>query len=281
MAVPPRVPPSPADRLPGGGPDRWLDDLAVALEAADAADAHTLPIYEQRSFAVESKADHTWVTDADRGAEAAIRVVLAARRPDDAVLGEEQGLHGAPGARRRWIIDPVDGTSNFVKGLPVWATLIALEDAGELVVGVVSAPALRRRWWAARGAGAFADGQPIHVSETGSLARCHLAYSDVGSFYNDGGPAAGDALVTLAREAWRARGLGDFWMHVLVAEGAFDVAAEPIVNLWDLAALLVIVEEAGGRFTDLHGHRGAHHGSAISSNGILHDEVVARFRAGG
>jgi histidinol-phosphatase len=160
-----------------------------------------------------------------------------------------------------------------VKGIPIWATLIALELDAELVVGVASAPALGRRWWAARGRGAFADGHPITVSSVATLEDAHLAYSDVGSFYDHG---SGDALVALSRRAWRARGLGDFWMHVLVAEGAFDVAVEPVVSLWDLAAVQVIVEEAGGRFTSLDGvaQAGA---AACSTNGVLHDEVLAAF----
>lgn len=247
-------------------------DLALALELADLADGITLPHYRDRTFTVRHKDDRSEVTEADRGAESALRTRLTEARPDHAVLGEEEGLIGSADAAYRWIIDPIDGTSNFVKGVPVWATLIALEHHGEIVVGVCSAPALGRRWWAVRGGGAFADGRPIAVSDVTAMADAHLGYSDIGSFQRLG---FGPQLTDLAARCWRARGLGDFWMHVLVAEGAFDAAAEPIVNLWDLAALQVIVEEAGGRFTDLAGVATPDGGSAVSSNGHLHTEVLA------
>jgi histidinol-phosphatase len=257
-------------------PTRHDDDLALALELADLADAITLPHYRDRSFTVRHKDDRSEVTEADRGAEAAIRRRLAQARPEHAVLGEEEGLIGPAGARSRWIVDPIDGTSNFVKGVPVWATLIALEHDGELVVGVASAPALGRRWWAVRGGGAFADGRPIHVSDVATLDDAHLAYSDIGSFARHG---LGAQLTGLASRCWRARGLGDFWMHVLVAEGAFDAAVEPIVSLWDLAAIRVVVEEAGGRFTDLSGAATPDGGSAVSTNGRLHETVLAALAA--
>jgi histidinol-phosphatase len=191
------------------------------------------------------------------------------------VLGEEDGLLGPTGARHRWVIDPIDGTANYVRGVPIWATLIALMDGDDPVVGVASAPALGRRWWASRGAGAFADGCPIHVSAVTLLAAGHIAHAGVGTFYEYG---LGEAFVDLARSVWRSRGLGDFWMHCLVAEGAFDAALEPVVSLWDLAAVSVIVEEAGGRFTSLRGDPGPAGGSALSSNGVLHDEILRRFR---
>jgi histidinol-phosphatase len=250
-------------------------DLELALELADIADAFTLPRFGSVDLQVDRKADTTEVTEADRGAEAALRRTLAAARPGDAVLGEEEGLIGSAETRRRWVIDPVDGTSNFVRRVPIWATLISLMEGDDVVVGVASAPALGRRWWAARGEGAYAQGKPIHVSAVAALADTHLAHAGVGTFYEYG---SGDALVGLTREVWRSRGLGDFWMHCLVAEGAFDAAVEPIVSLWDLAALTVIVEEAGGRFTDLTGRPGPAGGSALSSNGLLHDEVLGRFR---
>ena len=201
-----------------------------------------------------------------------MRALLTAARPRHAVLGEEEGLLGPPEATSRWILDPIDGTSNYVKGVPIWATLIALEHEGEIVVGVASAPALGRRWWAARGHGAYADGQPIRVSAVADLAEAHLAHAGVGTWFEYG---RGEPFVELTKRVWRSRGLGDFWMHCLVAEGAFDAACEPIVSLWDLAALQVIVEEAGGRFTDLAGHARADGGSALSTNGLLHDEVLA------
>jgi histidinol-phosphatase len=251
-------------------------DLAFALELADLADRMTFPHFRSSDLRVDHKADASEVTIADRGAEAAMRERLAAVRPEDAVLGEEEGLVGSPDATSRWIIDPVDGTSNFVRGVPIWATLVALEHAGELVIGVASAPALGRRWWAAKGLGAFADGRPIHVSGIADVADAHLAYTDIAEFYDFG---VGDAVMGLAQRSWRARGLGDFWMHVLVAEGAFDIAVEPVVNLWDLAAIKVIVEQAGGRFTDLLGEPRADGGDACSTNGLLHDEVIAAFTA--
>ncbi len=250
-------------------------DLELALELADIADTLTLPRFRSADLRVDRKADATEVTEADRGTETALRRALAAARPGDAVLGEEEGLIGPADTRRRWVIDPIDGTSNYVRHVPIWATLIALMDGDEVVVGVASAPALGRRWWAARGDGAYAGGEAIHVSTVSTLADTHLAHAGVGTFYDYGG---GDALVGLTRDVWRSRGLGDFWMHCLVAEGAFDVAVEPVVSLWDLAALTVIVEEAGGRFSDLTGRLGPAGGSALSTNGLLHDEVLARFR---
>jgi histidinol-phosphatase len=269
-------------------PGRYDDELALALELADLADAQTLPRYVDRTFTVRHKDDRSEVTEVDRGTETMIRARLATARPGHAVLGEEEGLVGSPDASHRWIVDPIDGTSNFVKGLPVWATLIALEHDGRLVVGVASAPALGRRWWAVRGSGAFAldtarldgpaaavSGRPIHVSDIATIAEAHLAYSDIGSFTQFG---RGPQLTELTARCWRARGLGDFWMHVLVAEGAFDAAMEPIVNLWDLAAIQVIVEEAGGTFTNLEGEARADGGSALSSNGRLHTELLAGLR---
>jgi histidinol-phosphatase len=246
-------------------------ELALAIELADLADAITLRYFRAADLRVDRKADASEVTEADRGAEAAMRARLADARPGHAVLGEEDGLLGPPGATHRWIIDPIDGTSNFVKGVPVWATLIALQVDDEVVVGVASAPALGRRWWAARGAGAHADGRPITVSAVGELPRAHLAHAGVGTWFEHG---RGDAFVDLTKRVWRGRGLGDFWMHCLVAEGAFDVACEPIVSLWDVAAIQVIVEEAGGRFTDLDGRATPDGGSAVSTNGLLHDVVL-------
>ena len=249
-------------------------DLALALELADLADTITLPLFRDSTLLVHHKADRSEVTEADRGTESAIRRRLAMARPTHAVLGEEEGLVGADDSPWRWIIDPIDATSNYVRGVPIWATLIALEHDGSIVVGVVSAPALGRRWWASRGGGAFADGHPIGVSDVTTIEDAHLAYSDVGSFIHHG---RGEPLIELTKRCWRGRGLGDFWMHVLVAEGGFDVAVEPIVSLWDLAAVQIIVEEAGGRFTNLAGEARADGGSALSTNGALHDEVLAAF----
>jgi histidinol-phosphatase len=191
------------------------------------------------------------------------------------VHGEEFGTEGR--SHRRWIIDPIDGTKNYVRGIPVWATLLALEEDGVMRVGVVSAPAMGHTWWAVRGDGAFADGAPIGVSQVRELEDAQLCYSDF-KWWGEYGLQA--EFETLARRCWRTRGFGDFWSHILVAEGAADVAAEPVVALWDLAPLLVIVEEAGGRFTDLAGNATADGGSAVSSNGILHDTVLAALAPG-
>jgi histidinol-phosphatase len=253
------------------------DDLALALSLADMADAITLPHFRSTSLTVDRKSDRTEVTIADRGAEAAIRARLSVERPHHAVLGEEEGLIGSPDATSRWIVDPIDGTSNFVKGVPVWATLIALEADGELVVGVCSAPALGRRWWAVRGGGAFADGNPIHVSEIDTIAEAHLSHAGTATFAKFRGEDGHDAITRLARDVWRDRGFGDFWMHMLVAEGAVDIAVEPIVSIWDLAAIQVIVEEAGGHFSNLEGRRGPDGGSALSTNGLLHKSVLQYF----
>jgi len=231
--------------------------------------------FRANDLRVSRKPDTSHVTEADHAAEQLIRDGLHAARPGDAVLGEESGDSGVEAAARRWIIDPIDGTASYVRGMPIWATLIALEEDGELRVGVVSAPALHTRWYAARGEGAFANERRIQVSAVSELADAQLCYSDLRSWTKYRTTA--DPMVDLLGSVWRTRGVGDFWQHMLVAEGAADVAAEPIVNLWDLAPLLVIVEEAGGRFTDLEGERTAGGGSAVSSNGILHDEVLARL----
>ena len=228
-------------------------------------------------LAVTTKPDLTPVSDADRAAEQAIRERLAEARPGDAVIGEEFGLTPGAGIGRRWVLDPIDGTKNYVRGIPVWGALIALERDGEPAIGVVSAPALGRRWWAARGQGAFANGEPIHVSAVAGLGDAQLSYDSMVGFEHHG---LGEVALDLARRCWRSRGLGDFWSHVLVAEGAVDVAVEPEVAVWDVAPLLVIVEEAGGRFTDLAGARRVDGGSAVSTNGLLHDEVVSLFASG-
>jgi histidinol-phosphatase len=191
------------------------------------------------------------------------------------VHGEEYGSEGT--SNRRWIIDPIDGTKNYVRGIPVWATLLALEEDGVMRVGVCSAPALGHTWWAVRGGGAFADGAPIGVSKVSKIEDAQLCYSDFKWWEEFGLQREFDAL---AKRAWRTRGFGDFWSHILVAEGAADIAAEPIVALWDLAPLLVIVEEAGGRFTDLAGNNTADGGSAVATNGLLHDEVLRALAPG-
>jgi histidinol-phosphatase len=235
------------------------DDLALALKLADAADAISLRGF-QSTFTVRTKADRTPVTEVDEAVERAIREILQRERPDDGIVGEEFGARG--NAARRWIIDPIDGTKNFIRGVPVFAALIALDGA----VGVVSAPALHRRWWAARGEGAFCNGAAIHVSSTDKIGDAFIASID----------PSYDALV---RACGRARGFGDFWSHMLVAEGACDVGIDPVVSHWDMAAVQVIVEEAGGRFTDYAGNARADGGSGVSTNGVLHDDVLRYLRA--
>ncbi len=245
------------------------DDLELALTLADEADALTMRHF-RTSFTVRTKADRTPVTEVDEGVERLLSERLAHARPDDAIVGEEFGTRGGTG--RRWILDPIDATKNFIRGIPIFATLIALE--GE--VGVVSAPALGRRWWAARGHGAFCNGAPIHVSSIATLGEAHLCYDDVPGFEKH---ALGERFLALARRCWRTRGFGDFWSHMLVAEAAVEIAVEPEVALWDLAALQVIVEEAGGRFTNLAGEARADGGSAVSTNGRVHEEVLALLKS--
>jgi histidinol-phosphatase len=228
-------------------------DLAYALELADAADALTLPRFRADDLRIDTKPDLTPVTDADRATERMLRVRIARERPGEGVLGEEEGDDGGA---VRWIVDPIDGTRNFSRGIPVWATLIALERDGQIVCGVASAPALGCRWWAARGEGAFANGSPIGVSTVE-----HLSDASVSCTY------ARD-LARLEPLVWHARGLGDFWQHVLVAEGALEAAVDAKLALWDYAAIEPIMIEAGGRVGEVGGQ-------FVSTNGLLHDEVFA------
>jgi histidinol-phosphatase len=246
------------------------DDLALALELADVADAITLPRFRASDLVVETKPDLTPVSEADHAVERAIRERLAAARPGEPVLGEEEGDGGAGPVR--WIVDPIDATKNYVRGIPVYATLIAVERDGDLSAAVVSAPALGRRWWAARGAGAFADdGRRLQVSRVARLADAVFTYTSAPSFAERG---LGAAFERLSGGAWAARGYGDFWQYVLLAEGAVDVAVETVAELWDLAAPRLIVEEAGGRFTDFAGTETAAGGNCVASNGLLHDEAL-------
>ena len=245
-------------------------ELAFAQRLADAADAITLPHYTNRSFNLDWKANHTEVTEADRDAESAIAALVLAERGSHGLLGEEHGLVGNPDGPWQWIVDPIDGTSNFVRGIPVWATLIALTHAEHgVLVGVVSAPAMNRRWWAARGLGAFVDGCRCQVSTVARLDEAQISVT-FSKGWDDLGMT--DKLVQLQQQAYRARGFGDFWQHMLVAEGAIDLAIDAVgVAPYDLAALMVIVEEAGGTFTDRHGVRTFESDTAISSNGLLHE----------
>ena len=251
-------------------------ELELAHDLADIADRLSLARYRAADLVVDTKPDMTPVTEADRAVEEALRERLRRERPDDAVLGEEFGLEGE--SDRRWILDPIDSTRNYVRGIPVYATLIALALGDDAVVGLVSAPALGRRWWAERGGGAHMNGEPIRVSRVARLADAQLSYNDLRSFGYHG---YGEAAARLDAAVWRVRGFGDFWSHVMVAEGSVDVAVEPAVNPWDLAALQVIVEEAGGRFTNLEGVATFSGGSALSSNGRVHEEALAFFDTDG
>src|SRR5215475_6470249 len=250
------------------------DDLRFAHVLADAADDITMRRFRARDLSVQSKPDMTPVTDADLAAEESLRGVLRRARPRDAMLGEEFGKTGM--SPRCWIIDPIDGTKNYVRGVPVWATLVGLMAEGEVTVGVVSAPALGRRWWAAIDSGAWTGrsltkATACRVSEVARLSDASLSHSDLATWEEVGRL---DEFIGLTRAVWRTRAYGDFWSHVLVAEGAVDVSAEPEVSLWDLAALQVIVEEAGGTFTDLGGRPTPDGGSAVATNGRLHAEVL-------
>lgn len=249
--------------------------LAAAVDAARAAGRVALKYYNA-GFEIVLKPDATPVTQADREAERTIVEILGRAFPEHGFLGEEFG--GSGNAATRWIIDPIDGTKNFVRGVPVWATLIALLDGPDPIIGVVSAPGLARRWWAERGGGAWASalgGAPrrLAVSRVASLADASLSYASIGAW-----TASRDRFLALTRRVWRTRAYGDFWSYMLVAEGAVDVAAEPELSLWDMAALAPIVVEAGGRFTGLDGVPGVQQGNAAASNGLLHDALLAALR---
>ncbi len=258
----------------------YNDDLRLAHVMADAADDLTMRRFKSMDLRVETKPDLTPVSDADQAAEEAIRAALGRARPRDAVIGEEFGASGH--GDRSWIIDPIDGTKNYVRGVPVWATLIALMDQGRVVVGLVSAPALGRRWWAARDSGAW-TGKSLtkatrcRVSSVTNLEDASFSYSSIGGWEEAGKL---DAFLDLNRSVWRSRAYGDFWSHMLVAEGAADVSAEPELSPWDIAALTVIVEEAGGIWTDLSGVPDVDGGSLLCSNGPLHGEVLKRLGSG-
>jgi histidinol-phosphatase len=256
-------------------PSAYRQDLELALELADAVDELTLARFGAADLAVTAKLDQTPVSDADRAAEALVRARLGARRPDDAVLGEEFGAGGQAGGRR-WVIDPIDGTKNYVRGVPVWASLIALLDGEQAVVGVASAPALGRRWWASVGDGAWLrvfGGTPrrLSVSKVADLAAASISYSSLRG-WGEQGRLGG--FLDLTREVWRTRAYGDFWPYMMVAEGSVDLCAEPELSLWDMAALAPIVTEAGGRFTGLEGVDGVHGGNAAASNGLLHAQLL-------
>ena len=250
--------------------------LQVALHASDAADAISLSVFTSRSFGVTRKADNSEVTDIDRATEQAIVASLNSARPDYGIYGEEFGTSGPANAEATWVIDPIDGTTNFVRGVPVWATLIALVRNGVPELGVVSAPAMGFRWWATTGGGAFFNGTRIYASSTAAVSEAHVSTTP-----NAGWQAVGGIpkLVQLQTDALRARGFGDFWQHMLVAQGAIDVAVDVIgLQPYDNAAIYPIVQEAGGTITDRFGNADWRADSSVSSNGVLHAEVIARLK---
>ncbi len=250
------------------------DDLRLAHVVADQVDGLTMDRFRAADLAVDTKPDLTPVSDADLRAEELVRSQLRRTRPRDAVAGEE--LEATGHGPRRWVIDPIDGTKNFVRGVPVWATLIALVDDGQPVLGVVSAPALQRRWWAANGSGAWtgrslSSATRLAVSRIASLGDASLSYSSLHGWQARGQQAA---FLDLAGRCWRTRAYGDFWSYMLVAEGAVDVACEPELAVHDMAALVPIVTEAGGQFTSLAGDPGPWGGNAVATNGLLHEQVL-------
>jgi histidinol-phosphatase len=256
-------------------PTTFTDDLRLAHVLADDADSLTTSRFKAQDLHVVSKPDLTPVTDADRSVEEGIRRTLSRARPRDAVIGEELGATGH--SQRRWVVDPIDGTKNFVRGVPVWATLIALMVDNEVVVGCVSAPLLNRRWWASKDGGAWTgrsllNAVPCRVSDVATLDDASLSYSSL-SGWEDRDRL--EDFMALSRRCWRTRAYGDFWSYMLIAEGAVELAAEPDLELHDMAALDVIVREAGGTFTSLAGDHGPHGGNALASNGRLHDQALA------
>ncbi len=240
-------------------------DLQLALELADAADEITMKWFRSTALDVRTKPDKSPVTEADESVARIARERLGRERPGDAIIGEEFGVSGE--SKRRWIVDPIDGTRNYVRGIPVFATLIALEENGRIVVGVVSSPALAKRWWAAAGEGAFCNGEAMRVSRIANIEEAYL------SSY-----ALTEPYLELARRSGRTCAFSDFWAHMLVAEGSIDIAVEPVLAPWDMAPLQIIVEEAGGRFTDLQGSARYDGGNGLSTNGLLHGAVLEYFR---
>jgi histidinol-phosphatase len=256
----------------GKSSSHYSAELAFALTLADRADAISLSRYQALDLEITTKPDNSPVTDADKAVERAIIDAIAAQYPTDGVVGEEFGTSGSKD--RYWVIDPIDGTKNFLRGVPTWATLIALVENEQVITSVVSSPALYRRWYATAGGGAFvvegnSPARKLAVSKVSTVKDASIAYSDF-----QGWGARRPTFEKLLDSAWRTRGLGDFWSHMLVAEGAVDVAIEPSLALWDMAALDLIVREAGGRFTSLDGVDGPFGPNAISTNGALHSAIL-------
>lgn len=249
-------------------------DLELAKQLADAADAISLARFRSLDLKIETKPDLSPVTDADQAIEARIKEILAQQRPLDAFIGEEFGSTGS--GKRTWIIDPIDGTANFVRGVPVWASLIALAENGKPVVSVVSAPALGLRWFASPSAGAFSMGidgsvRKLEVSKVGKIADASISYNSLQLWQRSGYL---QALLALSESVWRTRAYGDFWSYMLLAEGAIDVVAEHDLKIYDIAALVPIVEQAGGRFTDLVGELTESSSSVLATNSLLHSDVA-------
>ena len=276
---------------------KYADDLKLAHELADIADKISTARFLATDLKIETKPDLTPVTDADQEIERELRKILEKQRPADGVTGEEFGKSPIA-TNRRWIIDPIDGTKNYVRGVPVWATLIALMEGDEVVIGVVSAPALFRRWFSQKDGGAYLQVgggsaqvgggsaqmqsvRKLNVSGISKLADASLSISTFATpnvlGRNDGWGYKQKGLLALADQLWRVRGYGDFWSHLLVAEGAIDIAAEPSLALWDMAPLSLIVKEAGGRFSDFMGVDGPNGANAVTTNGLLHEEVLGIF----
>ena len=251
------------------------EELALALRLADTADAITAARFRAPGLQVSTKPDRSLVTEADVAVEQAMRDLLGRERPSHAVAGEEFG--GAGDGEWRWYLDPIDGTANYVRGVPVWATLIALRHGDEPVCAVVSAPALHERWWAERGEGAHSRvvGR-IQVSGVGALEDAYLSTTDARDLQ---GLGLAEAFAALSARCHDTRAFGDFWSHMLVAEGVIDIAVEPVAMAWDLAAPQLIVEEAGGRFTDFAGRRRIDSGSALSTNALLHAAALEHLSA--
>ena len=253
--------------------NQYLTELQFALDLCEEIDKYTLSSFESRQFDVMTKADLSPVTEIDREAETRIRKLIGKSFPHDSIEGEEHGVE-TKGNQRNWIIDPIDGTKNFLRGVPIWGTLIALCVDDVPVMGVVSAPSLHRRWWASKGNGAFYNGKQIHVSKVDHLDLAQASFGNMNHF----GPAGFEgALDKLNEKIARARGIGDFWSHMLVAEGALECGLDAVVEPYDIAPLKIIVEEAGGRFTSLKGEDTIRGGSAISSNSILHEDLRTIF----
>ncbi|MFM8446588.1 MAG: inositol monophosphatase family protein [Candidatus Nanopelagicaceae bacterium] len=270
--------------------EKYAADLQLVRKIGKAADAVSMARFLAQDLIIETKPDASPVTDADKATEKCIREILESERPNDGILGEEFGAD-ITGKNRYWVIDPIDGTKSFLRGLPVWSTLIALVEVTnnsgvekhEVVVGLVSSPALARTWFATKGGGAYTtfdspsapnSGQPrkISVSLVNNIHDAHLGYSDFVGF--------GDRLAafqSLVNEAWRTRAVGDFWSHMLVAEGVMDLAIEPSLALWDMAPLAIVVREAGGHFFDLEGNDGPFGKSGISTNAALKEVVLKRL----